>query len=190
MSEFRCCWSVRFCYLLPSSVAGSSETQFARLLESFPELQSLLPEPCRLSGFWGLTWARTRARLLNPLSHAHPRSQHRRLIFWEPRAVRCRPALSRPRSNAGRRHGLRGADGSGFKRISGQDAATNSYAQCVDSEVVSLPRRVCRCCFGIDLQSLNTLGVRAHNTAIEQEQALADKFNEQIRLYKARHPRS
>jgi hypothetical protein len=32
-----------------------------------------------------------------PLAHAHPRSQHRRLIFWEPRAVRCRPVPSRLR---------------------------------------------------------------------------------------------
>ena len=70
------------------------------------------------------------------------------------------------------------------------DAATNSYAKCVDSAVARMTKQFAGVASGSDLQSLNTLGVRAHNTAIEQEQALADKFNEQIRLYKARHPKS
>ena len=69
------------------------------------------------------------------------------------------------------------------------DAATNSYAQCVDSVVARITEQFAGVASGSDLQSLSTLGVRAHNTAIEQEQALADKFNEQIRLYKARHPK-
>jgi hypothetical protein len=70
------------------------------------------------------------------------------------------------------------------------DAAINSYANCVDSAVARITGQFAGVASGSDLQSLNTLGVRAHNTAIEQEQALADKFNEQIRLYKARHPKS
>ena len=69
------------------------------------------------------------------------------------------------------------------------DAATNSYAKCVDSAVARITKQFAGVASGSDLQSLNTLGVRAHNTAIEQEQALADRFNEQIRLYKARHPK-
>jgi hypothetical protein len=32
-------------------------------------------------------------------------------------------------------------------------------------------------------------GDSAHNTAIDQEQALADKFNAQVRLYRSRHPK-
>ena len=70
------------------------------------------------------------------------------------------------------------------------DAATNSYAKCVDSAIARITKQFAAVASGSELQSLNTLGVRAHNTAIEQEQALADKFNEQIRLYKARHPKS
>jgi hypothetical protein len=69
------------------------------------------------------------------------------------------------------------------------DAATNSYAKCVDSAIARITKQFAGVASGSDLQSLNTLGVRAHNTAIEQEQALADKFNEQIRLYKVRHPK-
>jgi len=69
------------------------------------------------------------------------------------------------------------------------DAATNSYAKCVDTTVERLAKQFAAVASAADLQSLNTLGVAAHNTAIEQEQVLADKFNEQIRLYKARHPK-
>ena len=69
------------------------------------------------------------------------------------------------------------------------DAATNSYAKCVDTTVERLAKRFAGVASAADLQSLNTLGVAAHNTAIEQEQALVDRFNEQIRLYRARHPK-
>jgi hypothetical protein len=70
------------------------------------------------------------------------------------------------------------------------DAATNSYAKCVDSAVDRIAKQSEGVASESDRQSLNTFGVGAHNTAIEQEQAIADKFNEQVRIYKARHPKS
>ena len=70
------------------------------------------------------------------------------------------------------------------------DAATNSYAKCVDSAVERIAKQSEGVASESDRQSLNTFGVEAHNTAIEQEQAIADKFNEQVRIYKAKHPGS
>ena len=70
------------------------------------------------------------------------------------------------------------------------DAATNSYAKCVDSAVDRIAKQSEGVASESDRQSLKTFGVRAHNTAIEQEQAIADKFNEQVRIYKAKHPTS
>jgi hypothetical protein len=70
------------------------------------------------------------------------------------------------------------------------DAATNSYARCVDSAVDRIAKQSEGVASESDRQSLNTFGVGAHNTAIEQEQAIADKFNAQVRIYKAKHPKS
>jgi len=35
---------------------------------------------------------------------------------------------------------------------------------------------------------LKTLHNGAHNTAVDQEQAVADQLNEQVRVFKAKHP--
>jgi hypothetical protein len=69
------------------------------------------------------------------------------------------------------------------------DAATNTYVRCVDSTVDRLNRQF----KGVESDAqkrLQTLGTSAHNTAIDQEQALADRFNTQIRTFKGRHPQS
>jgi hypothetical protein len=39
-----------------------------------------------------------------------------------------------------------------------------------------------------ELQMLKTLHNGAHNTAVDQEQAVADQLNEQVRVFKAKHP--
>jgi hypothetical protein len=67
------------------------------------------------------------------------------------------------------------------------DAATNSYVRCVDSTVEHIAKQFEGVASEADLQSLKTFGVSMHNTAVDQEQALADKFNSQIRTYKAKH---
>jgi hypothetical protein len=68
------------------------------------------------------------------------------------------------------------------------DAAINAYVKCVDSAVDRIARRFKGAASDADLQSLDTFGRSAHNTAIDQEQAVADQFNQQVRTYKTKHP--
>jgi hypothetical protein len=67
------------------------------------------------------------------------------------------------------------------------DAATRAYTQCVDSAVDRIARQSAALASEQDLQALNTFGARAHNIALEKEQANVDQFNEQLRDYKTRH---
>jgi hypothetical protein len=70
------------------------------------------------------------------------------------------------------------------------DGATNSYLHCVDSAIDRIAKQFANVASQDDLHSLQTFGVRAHDTAVDQEQAVADQFNSQIRTYKAKHPQS
>lgn len=70
------------------------------------------------------------------------------------------------------------------------DAATNSYTRCVDAAVGRVAKQFTGVAEPPDLQALSLFGNRAHNVAIEQEQAVVNQFNGQLRLYKAKHPRS
>jgi hypothetical protein len=67
------------------------------------------------------------------------------------------------------------------------DAATREYTQCVDSAVDRIAKQSAALASAEDLQALNTFGARAHNVALDKEQANVDQFNEQLRDYKARH---
>jgi hypothetical protein len=68
------------------------------------------------------------------------------------------------------------------------DAATNAYAKCVDSAVQRLAAELGARVSPAELQRLEAFGSTAHNTAIDQEQAVADRLNAQIRAFRARHP--
>jgi hypothetical protein len=70
------------------------------------------------------------------------------------------------------------------------DGATNSYVHCVDSAIDRIAKQFASVASPDELHSLQTFGERAHDTAIDQEQAVADQFNSQIRTYKAKHPKS
>ncbi len=70
------------------------------------------------------------------------------------------------------------------------DTATNSYAHCVDTTVERIARQYAAVASQDELRSLREFGLGAHDTAIDQEQAVADQFNAQVRLYKAKHPQS
>jgi hypothetical protein len=76
---------------------------------------------------------------------------------------------------------------SGFQAY---DAATNAYVKCVDAAVEHIAQQSSGTAAPSDLQALKVFGVRAHNTAIDQEQAVVDQFNGQVRTYKAKHPKS
>jgi hypothetical protein len=70
------------------------------------------------------------------------------------------------------------------------DAATTAYTQCVDSAVERIAQQFTGRATEADLQDLRNFGARAHNVAIDQEQAAADQLNTQVRAYKAKHPHS
>src|SRR5579863_3734775 len=67
------------------------------------------------------------------------------------------------------------------------DAATNTYTACVDAAVEKITRQFPQAT-AEDLRTVKVLGIGAHNTVIDQEQALADQFNAQLKAFKARHP--
>jgi hypothetical protein len=70
------------------------------------------------------------------------------------------------------------------------DAATNSYARCVDAAVGRVAKQFAGVAEAPDLDALSLFGTRAHNVAIDQEQAVVDQFNGQVRIYKTKHHRS
>jgi hypothetical protein len=70
------------------------------------------------------------------------------------------------------------------------DAATNAYVHCVDTTIEQIANQHAGAASQDDLHSLKEFGTVAHNTAIDQEKAVADQFNAEIRTYKAKHPQS
>jgi hypothetical protein len=70
------------------------------------------------------------------------------------------------------------------------DAATNSYVSCVDAAVDHIAHTTGSQSSQAEVDKLRTFGMRAHNTAIDQETAYVGQFNEQLRAYKAKHPKS
>jgi hypothetical protein len=70
------------------------------------------------------------------------------------------------------------------------DSATNSYVHCVDVTIERIANQYAGVASQDDLHALKEFGTVAHNTAIDQEKAIADQLNAQIRTYKAQHPQS
>jgi len=70
------------------------------------------------------------------------------------------------------------------------DGATNSYVHCIDATVARISKQFTGSSSAADLESLQTFATRAHDTAVDQEQAVADQLNSQIRAFKAKHPKS
>jgi hypothetical protein len=68
------------------------------------------------------------------------------------------------------------------------DGATNAYLACVDGAVQRVAQESAKVASQSDLDSLHRFGLRAHNTAIDQEQGYVDQFNAQLRTYKTKHP--
>jgi len=63
------------------------------------------------------------------------------------------------------------------------DAATKAYAKCVDDAIEQVGKQ-----FPDATTALQEFATTAHNTAINQEQAVANDLNAQLRAYKAKHP--
>ncbi len=68
------------------------------------------------------------------------------------------------------------------------DASTNAYVHCVDAAIERIASHYGAVASAAELKSLQAFGLGAHDTAIDQEQAVADQLNTQIRTYRARHP--
>ncbi len=66
------------------------------------------------------------------------------------------------------------------------DEATTIYSQCVDSTAYQVNVQFKAVASGAEKDALSTLQTRLHNDAIDRDQALANKFNVQLRKYKAR----
>jgi hypothetical protein len=80
--------------------------------------------------------------------------------------------------------------GAASRAFKAYDAAATAYAQCVDSAVERIAGEFAGRVSEADLQVLRNFGARAHNVAIDQDQAAADQFNTQVRAYNAKHPHS
>jgi hypothetical protein len=70
------------------------------------------------------------------------------------------------------------------------DKATNAYVHCVDQAIDRVHAQYAAVASPAELKTLDAFGVGAHDTAIDQEQAVADQFNGQVRAYRAKHPQS
>jgi len=64
------------------------------------------------------------------------------------------------------------------------DKATTAYTQCVDSAVAQTGKQHAAVASAADLKALDAFGARVHNAAIDQEQAIVDQFNAEVRTYK------
>ena len=69
------------------------------------------------------------------------------------------------------------------KDFQAYDQVTKAYTKCVDDAIDQVVKE-----FPDATVSLQEFATTAHNTAINQEQAVADQLNGQVRAYKAAHP--
>ena len=69
------------------------------------------------------------------------------------------------------------------------DAATNAHSKCVDDAIDQVLKQFPQASSEVQT-SVKVLGLEAHNTAISQEQRVADQLNTQVRAFRAKHPQS
>jgi len=67
------------------------------------------------------------------------------------------------------------------------DSTTKAYAQCVDDALDQVLKQFPDAAPEMQ-NSLKMLALMAHNTAIEQEQAVANQLNAQVRAFTSKHP--
>ena len=67
------------------------------------------------------------------------------------------------------------------------DAATTAYINCVDSTVNEITQRYQGAASASNLEALKSLAVKMHNEAVEKDQVVAERMNQQIRVFKAKH---
>jgi hypothetical protein len=140
---------------------------------------------------WGLLsslGSRSPSRPAPPVTSAPPAASPVNLVEVASAALQACPRATAPAvpDGATASHEEMTAATAAFKSF---DAATNSYVQCVDVTVQRIASQHPDASRD-DLRSLTEFGTVAHNTAIDQETAVADQLNAQVRSYKAKHPQS
>ena len=69
------------------------------------------------------------------------------------------------------------------------DQATTIYTQCVDTTAYQASVQFKAVATSADTEALGALQTQLHNTAIDRDQELANRFNVQLRRFKARAPK-
>ncbi len=69
------------------------------------------------------------------------------------------------------------------------DQATTIYTQCLDTTAYQAAVQFKAVATTADTQTLSALQTQLHNDAIDRDQSLANRFNAQLRLFKARAPK-
>ena len=102
-------------------------------------------------------------------------------------AIAACPGAAEPSVPDGNRASLEQmvAAGKAFRQY---DAGIVAYTHCIDDNIDRLTQQYGAVVGEAEVQRLKQFGLTAHNTAIDQEQGLADKFNAQVHIYKSHHP--
>lgn len=68
----------------------------------------------------------------------------------------------------------------------GFDGATNAYIACIDGAAADFNRQYGPLLSPSALREVRDMQTRSHNAAVDVDDAVADRFNRQLRIYKAR----
>ena len=68
------------------------------------------------------------------------------------------------------------------------DAATTAYARCVDAATQHIVEQYQQFVPASELSAVRALDARVHNDAVDEDQVLVTRFNEQLRIFKAKQP--
>jgi|HubBroStandDraft_1064217.scaffolds.fasta_scaffold146561_2 hypothetical protein len=71
--------------------------------------------------------------------------------------------------------------------VAAYNEATNTYLKCVDAAVGRVAQQDQGAASSGSLRMVDSMGVTLHNAAVDKDRALANRFNQQIRIFKAKH---
>ncbi len=74
----------------------------------------------------------------------------------------------------------------GQKAVKGYNQAINDYVACIDKEVEDKIAKGGDQLKPEQIADMQKVEAQKHNAAIDQEQSVADRFNEQVKVFKAR----
>ncbi len=72
------------------------------------------------------------------------------------------------------------------RQTSSYNTETNTYLACLDAAENEFERQYGRVLAQGGLDDIAAIHTRMHNQAVDADHAVADKFNQQLRIYKAR----